>query len=459
MAGAAATRTRSRRAGSLAIVAAALASVAGCAGGRPSAPDDARRTLDAATPGDAQRALDAPPFDAALDEAGRAETEADGGLVAADGAAREPDAPPSSPTLPGWVAALDVGEWYRIPDSNVGDLRMPDHPDRDPANTLGGSGEVGKVRGYSGAALRTEGSWIIAHGGGHNMSWGNDVAAIRLSAEEPEWVVLHPPTRWSDIEGYAGEAYYRDGLPAIGHTAYRNQFIDRLDSFVRFGGGVSFLGSGGSNRIDRMDFETREWDPADSHGALPAGEVYGDLVCKSSLTEEVFVWAGGWLHRWSPETFEWDRYIDVPDGYGYASYVASAHDPSRDRILIAGGYWGAESQRYGVLDLAARTYEAITLTGPSAADIVDPYNGMIYEPRLDRFLYFRAIEDDERVYRIHPETWSVDVYPVTGTPPPPRAASVFSRFVHVPELGGVAYVADSAGDTGVYFLRTSPAGR
>lgn len=113
----------------------------------------------------------------------------------------EPSARAIKPTtgLPAWVAALPLNEWHAIPNTSLS-ANLPNQPYIDAGLlAVGGRatqyGMKGSLSGYSGAALRKKGSWLLLHGGGGAGGWaGNDWVGLHLNTAIPKWSVIVKPS-------------------------------------------------------------------------------------------------------------------------------------------------------------------------------------------------------------------------------------------------------------------------
>lgn len=111
----------------------------------------------------------------------------------------------------------------------------------------------------------------------------------------------------------------------------------------------------------------------------------------------------------------WSSLIVISSVYG--QYAATAFDALRNRLLIIG-------------------------TG----------NALVYDPLLDVFLY-RTPDAGGAVYRINPQTFSVDTLTTTGgTQLLASTNGVWTRFLYAPQLKGIVYVPTYS--DGIWFLRT-----
>src|SRR4051812_21785772 len=78
-------------------------------------------------------------------------------------------------SLPSWVSALPLWQWFEIPNTALSSAP--------PTGPAGDYGDVtSKISDWVGAALKREGSfYIIGMVGGHNDYFGNEVDALELN--------------------------------------------------------------------------------------------------------------------------------------------------------------------------------------------------------------------------------------------------------------------------------------
>jgi hypothetical protein len=401
--------------------------------------------------------------------------------------------------LPAWMfkspgVLYAVGEWIAIPNTQVTRMHTqgsgwnPDDPDTGRCQSPGGLGirqgnYVGMVRGYSGAALRWKGSWLILHGAGHTVSMATRAVTIQLNTDVPAWESLAWSSPPSVIQGtpgsapcfgpggqpYAGQATYLDGMNAGGHSGYRNQFLQALDKFVE-SGGVSIIGSGGGSEIRTFDWSakgtrdsTTGWNQP---GQFPrhGGSGY-HIACTHALREgvdEIFFWNDDGVYRWRHPEARLTRFAPIGSyGYGRFGLQASCYDSARDRLVML--YHMTETPK-GTPDPLRNKWVIINCSTGAVSSapnlglaIPDNYlnPGMEYDPVIDRYFHFY----DGHLWIVDPDTFTSSNYAQTGTipPVPSNGMRCFNRIRYVPELGGLAYVnckEDSPADTGVYFMRT-----
>jgi hypothetical protein len=410
--------------------------------------------------------------------------------------------------LPSWFTPLTQWQWYRIPGSclqvtpwNKTPFRLAYHVDRDPRNTaVGRTGELALTWGQSGCALRNKGSWLISHGGGHNVSVGNPVLIMQINSEKPQWQQGTPCSNWNDIGAvnnnpatsylYTPDGilppnrdwrYFRDRRPVVGHTGYKMWFDQTRDIMLRMGSGVPVFGKGGSPNVDAWRWDVKDWEPPVStsgtqdtwlskYGALDASTAsssfYYSPHAMNPATGEVYVATGYTFTKWRPNP----PYGEVAlarawNGLNVADPMVVV--PSRGRLyfLLSGRENTAE---YSLLsyNIASNTWDIPrTPTAgvlPFHASLT--YLGMVYEPNLQKLL---VLDPNGKLYVMDPDTATTNLVGTTGLAPGAQwtggaDSGVFTRFQYVPEMKACVFMSganneltpdDGAGT--VYVIRTS----
>jgi hypothetical protein len=359
-----------------------------------------------------------------------------------------------SGALPGWVNALPLWEWHEIPNTALSSVQ----PDPVP---LGYSGSQSKIEAWCGAGLKREGSvYILGAAGGHADYAGNEVDALPLGTEAPAWVELHAPSADSDILNDA--QFYLDERPSATHTYYATQFIDARNRMLVFpspgmnmGGlpappnGWEYAGDAGFTFS--FDLGTGEWDaPEYVPNYTAGGDFTAALVVKHPVTEDVYYsrnYNAGWW-RWTQASNDWTKLSDESRGPWYSG---SAIDPTRNRMLIVGGY---EPLPPEVRELDGKPI-SVTFGGLGASALTrNGYPGVIFDEANDRYLVFFNEGGAVHVVRVNPETWEVDEPPMTGSAPVERPNGIQNAAQYAPELKG--FVLANSYEGNVYFVRTAP---
>lgn len=366
---------------------------------------------------------------------------------------------------PRWMAGQQRFEWRQIPGTAPATL-----------GTGPFAGTAGRISGhlaYSGAALRSEGSWLLVFGGGHADYSGNDVLGISLREDRPVWRVLRGPTLppdprlWNIAPNAPGKGVWwdthhlPDGRPASRHSGWALQFIDRDDRLMSFYDAVAYGTSNTTTgHVDGFRFGERDWDPALRWPSLPQRfQTTYPWTVKDPRTEDVYVATGHAIHRWNRSDGSF-----TPIGRRYAWGIDQAIagvDVARDRLLVIGVWSDPARITAHVVRLADGVATPVTLGGPHAADLSGPrrlaVSGFDWCPTLARFV---LLPDDGHSYTVDPATLEVERLAVTGRPPPRNSryahdygSGIYGRFRYVPELGGFVYLASWTED--LWFLKTA----
>lgn len=378
----------------------------------------------------------------ALDDVARAdEPSAADGLVTAS--ATVGAGVPVPTTLPSWRAPLAVGQWTAIPNTapSLAPLAVKTYP------TLGATGPAAKVIAWCGLSLDTRNSTLYsAAGGGHSDYAGNEVHAIGLAVNTPQWVERRAATAASQV--LASRAYYADGRPTSRHSYYGVAFNEKRGRILLLAG--SRWGDGyQTEALDGFNLATLDWDRAGTYPNAPAAVTtyFGAAVVEHKSTGDLYAFANYNAYRWNNATNTWSA--AVSGGTIYGIEAASALDSRRNRVLVVGGH-GADR---GLYTLGSATTASVTLTGTHASALNLPGNGMVYEPTLDAYLVRRP-DAGGTVYRINAQTWAVSTFATTGGSSIPAAQNgVYRRWLYVPALGGVVYCPSYTSN--LWFLRTA----
>jgi hypothetical protein len=383
----------------------------------------------------------------------------------ASGSATFNDAPvfgikPRSGSLPAWVAALPLWQWYQIPNTALSSVAPSPQPS-------GNTGPQSKLYAWCGATLKRSGSvYMLGAAGGHNDYGGNEVNALTLNTAVPAWTQLRAPTPNSQILGN-GTAYqfYADSRPSSTHTYYATQFFDAQNRMVVFPSpGYTGPASGsppggwgiytGDVYFYSYNLNTGDWDAPGTLTNFPSsGDFTACLCVKHQTTEDVYYSRNysSQFWRYRPSTNTWTQ---LSTNARNPWYAAAAIDPTRNRIFTFGSY---DPTGPSVIDLNGNSVAA-SFSGQNADLVVSQYPGAIYDEANDRFLGFFYSGGQIAVRRIHPTTWVVDTPTMTGTPPPTRdelsnGNGIQNSVQYVPELKG--FVVAVRYTSNVYFVRTA----
>jgi hypothetical protein len=365
--------------------------------------------------------------------------------------------PPPAPiaSLPAWVNALPLWQWYEIPNTALSSVEPS-------VRRLGITGPESKITTWTGAAVKRKGSvYMLGAAGGHGDYAGNEVDALALNVTTPKWVELHEASKNSDIIDQT--QFYLDNRPAATHTYYTTQFIDALDRMIVFGGGglngLIFPRPPvdspyfGTRRSFSFNMATNEWDSPNYVAQYPGdGDPTAALAVKHPLTGDFYYsrsYATGW-YRWTQSTNTWAKLSGTARSPWYAG---AAIDPLRNRMLIVGGY----SPTSPIVANLDGTPITTTFKGLGADALkVTNYPGVVYDEVNDTYLVAYNSGSSINLYRVNASTWEVDVPSTTGPTPAARPNGIQNAVQYVPELGGIVIANSYRGN--VYFMRTSNRG-
>jgi hypothetical protein len=92
----------------------------------------------------------------------------------------------------------------------------------------------------------------------------------------------------------------------------------------------------------------------------------------------------------------------------------------------------------------------VTFTGARAADIITGQQGLVYLPSQDAYLMKMETAGD--VVRISPTTLAPTTQATTGGSPPDSVNGIYTRWLYLPGLKGIAYLPSAASN--FWFLAT-----
>lgn len=406
--------------------------------------------------------------------------------------------------LPSWFTALPIFQsntltWYRIPNSSMqgntwtpNPFQFPYMVSRDPRYTdTARDGEISMTRGQCGIGVRNVGSWIIAHGAGHNSDCQNGVAKMQINTTTPVWQTLvnctnydfvgpqggNPATSYFYVDPVRGDLskifqYFWDGRGAGGHNSYRPQYDNTSrDRYVIFGQGNAVHG-GGPSQVDVLPWSAQDWvqptqigpDPATWASTFSPSGMPGDVlqafyspVCMDPRTGEGYMLGANSMWRWAP---------DSP--YGFTALArnwstgdfASRAEPCviaspRDTLYYAyllSNLSGFLLKSYKISGtpgwLADKTISGLpglgTLTHDSALE---------YIPDLDKLIFSDA---NMSLYLVDPDSAvatpitsvgaTTGIIPGSQNIPGSNLTGPYNRFRYLPEMKAVVLVsgADSA---------------
>jgi hypothetical protein len=300
------------------------------------------------------------------------------------------------------------------------------------------------------ADYRTSIAYSVANGG-HWGYGGNEVDALKLETENPQWVEVLASTSNADI--IVDSPYYADGRPTATHTYYGvwlNEFEDRL-----MFNGEPWYGDPGTDlyTLNSYNIGSNSYSPAGTHPNVPF-RGYGSSYTLDPATGDAYVTWNGQMSRWNRNSNTWTSLGatgTVPGGG-----QQSAFDSTRRRILIVGSnpYGGVDNGYYTV---ASNSWTSNVLTGSVASAILSrQQGGMFYVPALDKYLV-RFVDAGGTVYQIDASTFESTTFPTNGGSSIPTSGSAtgpngpYNKFLYLPRLGGAVYIPTYAGNA--WFLR------
>lgn len=387
--------------------------------------------------------------------------------------------PLTSQAVPAWLSSAAVNEWVSISGTALSSVQ-PTAP-----TAVAPSNPASKIDAWCGAALRrSDGTYIIGMAGGHADYAGNEIDTLRLSADAPAWVEASPRT--ADAFLYNRTPFNADLTGSCTHTYHYSQFLESLGAFVVFNNsGTDYNPASAVPAIPPVDWPYQSpsgagsgsyaefrWSPAlklnsaanavtwQSPTYVPefpvSGAGSGDwtaaLCVRHPVTDDVYIARTGdrW-RRFNAATRTWSNVSAMWE----TNYCGAAIDPTRNRMLIVGGFGSTVGPR--VRDLSGNSI-SVTFGGLGAAALTNgdmTYAGVVYEERNDRFLVVRNSEPIS-VYAVDASTWEVSLLTTTGTAPVKRTNGIHNSAQYVPNLGGRSgiVIATKYGSN-VAFLRTA----
>lgn len=364
---------------------------------------------------------------------------------------------------PAWRRFAVVHQWIEIAGTALSTVAPDPLPGTSP------SSPASKITAWCGAALKRAGSvYYIGMAGGHADYAGNEINALDLSVDVPAWAEVSACS--ADVDIYNRTGIYADLRGGSYHTYNYLQFIDSIGKLVGFNNpGVDYSSgtppysvpgdwpyASGGGAPANYDFR---WSPAfdpvggefESPTYVPefpttAGDWTAAMCVKHQTTGDVYIARSG--DRWRKLTAA-TRTWSTPSAEYEQNYTGQAIDPTRDRMLIVGGFSAAAPR---VRDLDGHLI-SVTFGGLGAGAItVAAYHGVVYDEENDRFLVF-VNTDPLTVYAVDADTWAVSAVTTTGVEPAQRSNGIHNSVQYVPEMTGVVYANSYTGN--VLFMRTA----
>ena len=360
--------------------------------------------------------------------------------------------PPPLATLPAWVNALSVGQWFEIPNSSIRNA--------DPAVTpAGNTGPRSKLDTWTSIVVDTRNSRVYSlAGGGHQDYAGNEVDMLDLEdpSGNPKWVELLPPTQPAQVGNCS--SYYADDHPASRHSYFGVMLNEFGDRFMLFGGVIWCTAGGFANPVSSYNIAANTWSPSATHPGLPSAFNTIATYALNPLTGDVYGAANFNYIRWTRASGANGTIVVLnPSGNGpKGDSTLSAMDTTRGRILYLGG--NNTTPDHHLYTISSNSFTTITPTGAVSADVSAIANAqnssMVYVDALDRFL-IRLDTSGGTVYQVNPSTFEVSQFSTTGGSSVPGTVSgVYNKFRYVPRLRGIIYTPN--GSSNAWFLRVIP---
>lgn len=356
--------------------------------------------------------------------------------------------PPPLATLPAWVNALSVGQWFELQNTAITKV----NPSPVPA---GNTGPRSKIDTWTSLGLDTRTSKVYSvAGGGHSDYSGNEVDVLDLETATPAWSQVMPP---SSSVGNCN-SFYPDGSPASRHSYYGLTFNEFNDRFMLFGG-VPWCSAGGfDNAVASYNISANAWSAPTTHADLPSAYNTEAAYAVNPLTGDVYGAANFNFGRWTRASGANGTFVVLnPSGSApKGDSTPSAMDTTRGRILFLGG--NNTPKDHHLYTISSNSFTTIAVTGSVSADVSAVANGvntaLLYVDALDSFLV-KLDGAGGTVYQINPSTFEVSQFATTGGSSIPTTVNgVYNKFRYVPRLRGVIYV--PTGTDNAWFLRIIP---
>lgn len=395
-----------------------------------------------------------------------------------------------SHTPPGPVDSLQPGQWYEVPNSKLrtSGVAYPNNPS--------GLGDISQIISiWNGGAFDSKRDRLIIWGGGHGVTYRNDVYTFDLNlvnqgvqawgrAIDPSLVFNNPET----------EVYYPDGHPRSRHTyGYLTYIPDPVDRFLTLGG-TAFAPNGNvhSDHVDAFNFTTGDWEIQkfpDLSGGTPAS-MYGAISDYDPSSGHVWYMApsgGHWLIELNPAAnggagawIDHGNTYTEPTPIGY--YMTGALDPVRHLFVAIGcagtilnedslqlqSCSGNGEVRWWNAQPGTQAAHIATLSGNfDVNEIIKERNpGFVFDPAIGKFVAWGASLTDPTkrtcVYTLDPgaapytAAWVLEKIPAaatnTVTPTHRDLYGTYGRFRYSPSKNVFVLVNSADDDVFIYKL-------
>jgi len=339
-------------------------------------------------------------------------------------------------TLPAWVNALAIGQWYQIPNTAMSSVDPSPRPP-------GASGPQSKVIAWTSFVVDTRTSKVYSvANGGHNDYAGNEVDVLTLENEAPFWTeVLRPSSSVQDA------SYYADGRPTSRHTYY-GVTLDESNNRVMLFGGSPWQGGGFMREVDSYNIGSNSYNAEGTHPDLPTAFIVLPAYARDPSTGNVYINKDGQIGRWNLSSNTFTADLNASGSGPGGTSTMSAFDTARGRILFLGG---PNNDRH-TYTLSSNAFSSITVTGANASNVTNMGEGaLVYVPALDIFLA-RGEAAGGTIYQINPSTFVATTFVTAGVASVPSTINgPYNKFLYVPRLRGAVYVPSH--DDNAWFLR------
>ncbi len=349
--------------------------------------------------------------------------------------------------VPTWRQGLVKWQWVELPGTS-----LSNQPVADPFNASTMVTPTQRIDAWNGLSANRDTSEVyLACAGGHADWAGNEAYAIDLSIAMPRWRLLRGPTASNFIS--MNVPYYSDGRPSSTHLYYALHFVRaRNRIFKMSSGSVWGDGNGNNNKVDGFNLATNDYDPMGTFADVPGG---GGAISRpyayDPVTDDAYTFAAGQFRKWTSATAAWSNVAARPN-YANDDIVGespSAVDPTRQRVLFTRNAYRT-TQRQGLLLTFAGSLTDAQLNGPAAAQAFASQSGMQYLPTEDVFLIKTGTAGE--VVRVNPTSFEATLQATSGSSPPDAVNGVYTRWLYLPRLKGVAYL--PRGSANFWFLAT-----
>lgn len=352
--------------------------------------------------------------------------------------------------LPAWRAGMAQWEWKELAGTSLSLV-----PVVNPLDGVTMQYPAGRIDAWNGfAADRSNGDVYLARAGGHADWPGNEVYKISFSADAPAWSIIRQPTVVPYMDIY--QSYYKDGRPASTHHYYAlHHCAQRNRLFTYYSGSLWGSGNEANDFVDGFRLSDNDWDAAGTWESCPPGGTASDRpMCQDPRNSDIYTQTGGRYRRWRQSDASWVELGPIASGAGndINGAAASAVDTTRERVLFSRDLYRVAELQATLLDLVTGLASRITLSGSAAATVVGTGGcGMEYDAALDKFLLKMRTGAD--LIGIDPASFEAAPIATTGGALMPNSVNgLYTRFKHLPSLGGYIYMPSHASN--FWFLAT-----